>query len=67
MKFHVQKGIGDAALNKQFVAMDSHKYCLPITTQPKSGNLVIVNDILVLFEWQNYNMCGKDILGNDII
>lgn len=39
--------------------MDSHKHCLPITTQPKSGNLVIVNDILVLFEWQNYNLVSK--------
>ena len=29
MKFCVQKGIGGTALNKQFVAMDSHKHCLP--------------------------------------
>ena len=28
MKFCVQKGLGGAALNKQFVAMDSHKHCL---------------------------------------
>ena len=29
MKFCDQKGIGGTALNKRFVAMDSHKHCLP--------------------------------------
>ena len=29
MKFCVRKGIGGTALNKRFVAMDSHKHCLP--------------------------------------
>ena len=28
MKFCVQKGLGGNALNKQFVAVDSHKHCL---------------------------------------
>lgn len=31
MKFCVEKGLGGIALNKQFVAMDSHKHCLPVS------------------------------------
>ena len=66
MKFCDQKGFGGATLNKQFVAVDSHKHCLLQYASLK--NVVLENYALTAFYCCGYACIGlRFILVSDKI
>lgn len=60
MKFCDQKGLGATALNKQFVAVDSHKHCLRQYVSLK--NVVLENYALTAFCCYNYVGIGLNFI-----
>lgn len=60
MKFCDQKGFGGAALNKQFVAVDSHKHCLLQYASLK--NVVLENYALTAFYCCGYVCIGLNFI-----
>lgn len=60
MKFCDQKGLGATALNKQFVAVDSHKHCLRQYASLK--NVVLEDYALTAFYRYDYVNIGLNFI-----